>query len=869
MTRSDFKLRLRALFRPRRVEADLDEELAFHLAMQAHKHQSAGANASDADRLAAHDFGGITQVRENCRDQRGLLLVEIVADVRYALRGFRHAPGFTFTVVATIALGLGLNTAAFTTFSAYVLRPLAVRDPTSLYEVSWNRADGSPFGLSWQQVQDCGRNVPALSEFYGYSTLVNRVDGHYMFGQLVSGEYFSMLGGETRLGRPIVADDALAPGSQPVAVLSFSAWKNKYDSDPAIVGKKLLVHGDPLQIVGVAREGFTGVGELPWDFWAPLTMRHPLGAPQDGSLSGIIRMVGRLRPGWSTNRARSALLAWARPLTAGEPREQRLASVDLTPRATTIPLSPKVLAGLAPIFAAFGLVLVVACANIANLMLARAMARQREIGVRLAIGAGRKRLIRQLLTESVVLALPAALAGFAISQVTIEACVRLLYTTMPRGYLEMLTVIPLHPDARVFLFMLGATVAAALLFGLVPAVQATRPDIMLAARGEFTTDHRPARLRHTLVAAQVAVSALVLIGAAVLFHQNVRVAGVQPGLDVHGVVQMNLQESMRAKVIEQLLANPLVEQVESSSKLPFRGFLPWIAVTPDGTRYRTPAGYMSVSPGYFSLFRVPILRGRGFTQDDVRAKAPVTVISEATARRLFPGRDAIGQRFRIGWYGKPALPLSQATVIGVARDAANGWIGEGNDSTCIYFATRVDNPFNVLLVRASVNAETARQRLDAALARTSPGSIDEIHTMEEILEMQRYPFQIAYWISFAVGGLALALTLAGIYGVLSHVVAQRTKEIGIRVALGARSGQVVVLVLKESMRFALIGTAIGAAGGLLFSRYLAAQFVGMERFDIRAFAGGIALVFTSSALAAWAPSIRATRIEPATILRRD
>jgi predicted permease len=443
---SDLKLRLRALFRPRRAEKDLDDELAFHLAIQAHKHQSAGAGTSDAERLAAHDFGGIAQVREDCRDQRGFRLVETVAhDVRYALRGFRRARGFTFTVVATIAFGLGLNTAAFTTFNAYVLRPLAVRDPASLYEVSWNKADGSPFGLSWQQVQDCRRNVAAFSESYGYSFFVNRIDGHNMFAQLVSGNDFSMLGGETVLGRPLLADDALAPGSQPVAVLSFTAWKGKYGSDLAIIGKKLVVHGYPLQIVGVAREGFTGVGELPWDFWAPLTMSDPLGAPRDLNFSGAIRMVGRLRPGWSTNRARSALLAWVRTLTAGQPREQRVTSVDLTPRATTIPLSPRVLAGLSPIFAAFGLVLVVACANIANLMLARAMARQREIGVRLAMGADRKRLIRQLLTESLLLALPAALAGFAISQVTIEGCVRLLYTTMPRGYLALGSwVVPLR-----------------------------------------------------------------------------------------------------------------------------------------------------------------------------------------------------------------------------------------------------------------------------------------------------------------------------------------------------------------------------------------------------------------------------------------
>src|SRR2546430_870167 len=320
-----------------------------------------------------------------------------------------------------------------------------------------------------------------------------------------------------------------------------------------------------------------------------------------------------LRYQLSLRQAEAALTTWAKQRTGDRSDPEKATSAVLRSEATTIPLEPMVIAAFSPIIVAFGLVLLIACANVANMLLARAMARQREIGIRLAIGAGRARIVRQLLTESVLLALPAAAVGFGISKATIELGVRLMFATLPRGYLEFITLLPLQPDARVFGFMIAAAVLSALLFGLVPAIQATRLNVMQAARGEFTTDYRPARLRNALVVGQVTVSVLLLICAAVLLRGNNRVQKLDVGLKTRGVIEMEIQDKFRTKVLQQLASEPVVQSVAAASKVPFTGSLPWMPVIPDSTSERSWAGYMHVSPEYFAIFQVPILRGRNFT----------------------------------------------------------------------------------------------------------------------------------------------------------------------------------------------------------------------------------------------------------------
>jgi predicted permease len=879
---SDLLYRVRALMRRGAVEQELDEELRFHFERQVEKYVAAGIARAEAVRRARMEFGGVESVKEECREARGVMFIDtVLQDIRYAVRGFRRAPGFAVTVVATIALGLGLNTSVFTIFNAYVLRPLSVRDPYSLYEFTWINRDGDGHWFTWREFEDFRKQNRAFSEVAGLEPLnFVRAEGHTLFGQLVTGNYFRMLGVHSLLGRTLTPEDAAVPGREAVVVLSSTAWRNKFASERSIVGKKLLIHGYPLEVVGVAQDGFTGVSGVPLDFWAPLTMAPEL--EEAASVLHRLSISGRLRHGLSVREARALLTVWAQQRTGDLPDAEKATGAYLRSEATSVPLEPEVVAYFSPIIAAFGLVLLIACANVANMMLARGMARQREIGIRLAIGAARARLIRQLLTESVLLALPAAAAGFVISKTTIDWGQRLMFATLPRGYVDYFTVLPLEPDARVFAFMLLAAVLAALLFGLAPALQATRSNVMQAARGEFTTDFRPARLRNALIVGQVAVSVLLLICAAVLLRADKRLQSLDVGLETRGVIEIEIQDKFRSKVMQELATEPVVESVAAASKVPFMGYLPAMPVRPDSSSERGWAGYMHVAPEYFAMFQVPILRGRNFTRDEAKGGAPVVVISQATAERLWPGHDALGQSLRIDQDPEQrrsmaenltiGIPSSTAVrVIGIARDVVNGYIGDATDKTCVYFPGTAEAAGYVVFVRVHGDAEVARRMLDTALAASTPGAVDQIHTMDEILTTQLWPFRVAYWVSSAIGVLALLLTLSGIYGVLSYLVTQRTKEIGIRVALGASTGSVAALVLKQSMKLTGMGAAVGAMAALGVSHVLAAQLE-MFMFDsVDGVAYGVAaaLVMAAAACAAYFPCRRAARIEPVTTLRYD
>lgn len=879
----DLQLRLRALLFRRRAEDELDEELQFHLAMGARKNLASGMDAADASREVRLQFGGIDQVKEGCRDARGVDFVQTAfRDLRYALAGFRRKPGFALTVIATIALALGLNTALFTILNAYVFQPLKVRDPYRLYEFTWTERGGGEARFSWNRFQEFREENPAFAEVAAVDRLgLSRVEGHLMLGQLVTLNYFQMLGVGASLGRTIQPGDAAA--SLDEVVLSSSAWTNKFGRDPHVLGKRIVIHGHSLEVVGVAQPGFDGLGAVPLDFWTPLALAPQLEA--DADLFGPaqperLTVIGRLRPGITLNRARSSLSAWAMLHTAQSAEPRRAAQALLRSRATMLALDPAVVAAFIPVLLAFGLVLVIACANVANMMLARGMSRQREIAIRLAIGAGRARLIRQLLTESVVLALPGAAAGLVVSRESIRWGERFILATLPSGYLEFVHMIPLEPDARVFCFILAAAVAAALLFGLAPAIQSTRANILQAAKGEFTTDFRPARLRDGLVIGQIAVSVLFLIFAAVLFRANHELRAVDVGLRSAGVIELNIEDHYRDRILQRLAGEPAIQTIAAASKVPFGGYLPRVSVV-QGDAAGFPAGYLYASPEYFEMFRLPLMRGRNFTQQEAASAAPLAILSQATAARLFPGRDPLGQSLQLERKtrrrssladpkaGPPPYP--SVTIIGIARDAVNGWVADGQDYTCVYFPTIVSRPGNVLFARAGGDVEAARRKLDAALDAAIPGAVDQIHAMDEILAIQLYPFRGLYWASCALGMLALVLTLSGTYGVLSYVTAQRTREIGIRVALGARPTAVAGLVLKQSLRFALTGAAIGVLGAAGVVRLVAAEIDmrTFDPFDGLAFGMGVLLAIAASTAAAWLPSRRAANIEPLSTLRCD
>jgi len=517
----------------------------------------------------------------------------------------------------------------------------------------------------------------------------------------------------------------------------------------------------------------------------------------------------------------------------------------------------------------------VACANVSNMMLARALARQREIGIRVSLGAGRARLVRQLLTESLMLACPAALAGFAISQYTIRFAEWLMFATLPAAFSKLVRVPRLDPDFRVFLFILAASFAATVLFGLIPAIQTTRSNLVQANRGDFGSDHRPARLRNALVAGQAMVCCLLLIWSAILLRGRERVTTIDVGMRTRGVFDIRMQPKGRGAILEKLTALPGIEAVAGASWPPLYDPQPGMGVTPSGSRNQVIAGYDFVSPEYFQVLRIPLLQGRVYSREEAESQAPVVVISQATAKRFWPGRSALGETLTIApppknvrlsiWPG-----FASAVVIGVTRDAVNGFIGNGIDPTCLYFPTTAASPANnAMLVAVRGEKQAGRRLIESTLNTIEPGIVDQVNPLDEVLDTMIYPFRVVFWIGGFLAGLALLLTISGIYGVMSYVVNQRAKEIGIRVALGAGTAVVVRMVVTQSMRMAGIGGALGAGLALVVAPVFNHQLEAIQPYDPIAYLVGAALVLGSSLGAAAVPSRRAVRIDPVVTLRCD
>jgi len=836
--------RIRHFWSRRQYERDLAEEIRLHREM-------AGAA-----------FGSAALALEDSRAVWGFAWLESLAqDVRYALRGFRKTPGFALTVVATIGLALGLNTTLFTVFNAYVLRPIAVADPYSLYGFTWTNQRGAGHAFTVRDYEEFRQSEVAFSDVLAYETMFAALDGHTMVGQAVSGNFFQLLRAGTFLGRPLL------PADSDVIVLSHATWQDRFGADPLIVGKTLHLRGYPLEVVGVANPAFGGVADFPSSFWVPLAAYSQV----EGQPPENVTVVGRLRPGLSPQTTRAALAVWARQATAGLPDAQKATGVRLQSHATMIPFTRDSLAFTIPVFIAFGLVLLIACANVSSMMLARAPARQREIGIRVSLGAGRARLVRQLLIESLLLAIPAAAAGFVISKAAMDFGTRLMYATLPEEFAQVVRIVELSPDARVFGFILLASLAATLLFGLAPAIQTTRSRLVQANRGDFSSDYRPTRLRNALVVTQVTVCALLLISAGVVLRCELRLSVQDFGVQTRGVFGVLLADRFQAAAAAALASQPDVEAVAAVWKAPLYGALRRIAVVPSGNKDTILQGYNFVSAEYFRLFRIPLLRGREFAAEESLAEAPVVVVSESAARRLWPNRDAVGQTIAIRTEpGKDPyfsrLPAYRtALVIGVARDVMNGWTNTGRDTDCLYFPTNPKAANNeALLVRAS-----SRKTVEEALDRIAPSAADYISRMDEAAASQSYPFRVVFWITAFLGGLALALTVSGIYGVLSYLVSQRTREIGIRVALGAGTGSVIRMVMQQSMLLAAIGTALGALCALAAAPVFTHTVAALQPYDAVAYAGGVFLVLAAAVGAAFYPSRRAAGIDPAITLRSD
>jgi predicted permease len=889
-----------SLFRARSLDGEFDEELAIHIEMAVEDNIRAGMSAEESRRMALVRLGGTDQAFELHRDARSMIWLDsLVADIRYALRGFRNAPCFTLTVVGTLALGLGALAAAFSIFNALVLRPYPVRDPYSLYALrGWGstKAKANPIKETFtlREFQDFRLENGVFSEVLGYQNGTAHVDKKGASIQAVTGNYFTILSAPVCMGRGIIeADDQ---SGQSVIVASYAAWKRRLGADPGIIGKTLHLGESFVSVVGIACPEYNGPNERRVDFWVSLPLAKELredaylfqeipGQPPPDSPK--LKILGRLKTGMLPGNAESALLAYGRRNYRNWSECPYPDSARIESRATRIPLTWEAIGTFLPLFLLFGFVLLIACANAANVMLARGLARRRELAVRISIGAGRLRVIRQLFTESVLLAIAAPLGAFGMAYGIVRAGMWLLTDLVPIGILpEILSPVfdrpNLLPDRHVLVFLFAVALITTFVFGIIPAILMTRSSMIQANRGEYETRFRRSRLQSALVVIQSTICVLLLILAGVAVRNENRIASIDLGLDTRGVFWIPTTDEIRRPVLDRLSSLSGIEALGTCAVPPTissisSAFHQMFMSEAGGVEIA--CAITAVSPEYFDVYKIPI-RGRKVPakEMDITHSAPPdgteVVISETVARRLWPSENALGQVIET----KPDKNIvSRFRVVGIARDSAfelEDMAGrlKPNRAVVYFLAPPTEKRlnFSCILVRMQGDPETGRRRLESALQETSPGDMHYgIQTGREQFDKYLYRYLVLSGITGFLGAMALLLTTSGAFGMLSYLVNQRKQEFGIRIALGAGKARVTGMVLKQSLWLAAVGSGLGAAAALAAARILASKIPGIDLFDVGGYVAGVLVVMAAALAASWIPARRAVNLDPARTLHFD
>ena len=816
---------------------------------------------------------------------------QLLTDIRLAARLLARSPGFTAVAIVSLALGIGANTTIFSLLNAFLLQPLPGREPARLatvYTSDYSRPlDGAS---SYPDYLDFRAGAPAFESLaaYGMKPLLFTEGGESqrVLAQLVSGNLFDVLGLKAAYGRTILKGEETA-GQHPVVVLSDAFWRSRFAADPAVVGRTVALNGKPYAVVGIGPEGFTGlIRGIGSDLFVPLVMDPSLtGDSLDSRGSRGLLLIGRLKRGARVEQAQAELAVVARRIHASHPEqwtdrlgEPRRVSVRPEDASRVLPvLRGPVSAFLGVLFAAVVLVLLIACSNVASLLLARANVRRRELAVRIALGAGRGRLVRQLLTESLLLSVLAGVLGTALA----AAALQLIVAFQPP--LPFTLALGLELDRRVLLFALLVSLATGVGFGLLPALRAsaTGPIESLKARGGEVPRRRAFALRDALVVAQVAGSLVLLVGAGLFLKSLSRAQAIDPGFDperalVFSVdVQAQGYDDARGAAFyqalqEKLAAMPGATAVSFSTYLPLtlggerRGFRAVGYEPGPGEDMEVASSFVGAS--YFETLGTALVRGRGFTREDAPGTRPVVVVNEAFVRRFWPGKDGLGERLVLPWHDGEV----EMEVIGVARDGKYASLGEEPTPYIFYPHRQLYRSEMAVVVRtqgdpASLAPEMRRQV--ASLDPTLP--VYEVKTLVAHLGTALYPARAAAAILGLTGALALFLAAIGLYGVLSYLVTLRTREIGVRMALGARREDVVRLVVGRGLRLAGSGLAIGLALAAFVTRFASFLLYGTSPHDPATFAAVVLLLLGVAALAAWTPGWRASRVEPVVALRED
>jgi putative ABC transport system permease protein len=821
-------------------------------------------------------------------------MTDLLHDVRYGVRMLSKAPGFTAVAVVSLALGIGFNTTIFSAVDALLLRPKAGLAPDSLVEVYLSDSSGYPYSASsYPDYRAYRDDTDVFSGVASYQTTIarhaNGDSSEYLLGEIVSGNYFTVLGIRARLGRTIEPGDDVERGGRAVALVSEAFWLGRLGGRRDVIGSTLDLNGRAFTIVGVLPAAYTGaIPGVGMQFWAPSAMVDLLNpSPKDGSsrlerrTSRSVMVKARLAPGSTLSQAQAQMDSVIARLREEYPEAYRDREVHLLP-STEVRIHPFVDGALFPVASVLmvvvGLVLLIACANVANMLLARATARRGEVAIRLALGSSRWRLVRQLLTESLLLSSLGGALGLVVAYVSTKLLLSL------RPPLPVPIALDLTLSSRVLLFTLVVSVATGIVFGLAPALQASGSSLVPALKSDAAPalGRRSWTLRNALVVVQVALSLVLLIGAGLLLRSAANAQAIDPGFETEGVVMLSTHLGLHGysepegraffeRAVERIASIPGVEAASLTTKVPLGASVDTQTVAPEGREPERDADWPEVDvanlgPGYFRVMGIPLVQGRDFDWRDDGDSTLVAIVNETAARRFWPGDSPMGKRLSTG----SATNRKHWEVIGVAKDTKSRTLGE-DPRPQVYFAFAQDySPMMYLLARPRGNPEAGLESVRRELlAMDSTLAFFEARTMRQNLAITLFPVRMGALLLGVFGALALLLASVGLYGVVAYSVSRRTREIGIRVALGAGRGDVTTLVTKQGLALVLAGVVGGWGVAAFGTRALSAVLYGIGSTDLVTFLGTAVVLVLVAVVANWIPARRASRIHPMTALRHE
>jgi putative ABC transport system permease protein len=872
---------LRGTFRRASMERDMDAELRFHLASYTEDLVRSGIARDEAERRARIEFGHLEPLKEYCRQARGLRLMdEISQDLRYAVRMLRKSPGFAAIAVLTLALGIGANTSIFSVVNAWVLKPLAYRNPDQLVSIHSAEAKRGWTGpVSPGDLYDFRHTDGAFEEICGWAnpfvTLQLGDRPQQMVGGRVNWQFFRMLGVTPPLGRDFLEQDDRA-GAPRVVLIGQSLWKSHFAGDPSLVGRTIRLDGDDAMVVGILPADFHLPLAGPAQLWMPLALSE-----EDLKNRRILSLdvIARLKPGFSLAGATSYLETLARRLQQSYPETNTGRSVAVRTLSDEIGRQGGNDRALV-LFGLVGCILLIACGNVANLIVSRAVARQKEIAVRIAMGAGKTRVLRQLLTENLVLFLIAACCSVLFA----SWGVHWIAESIPYNFRPFLpNEGRLQVDLPTFLYTLGISVTMGLLFGFAPAFHCWRIDVNDALKESTSRSAGNAfgsRLKNWLIVSEISLTMVVLVASGLLIKGLVRMYASDPGFHPAGLVtapitlsnskyaDLKLADAFYRDVLERIAAKPGIQSVAAASFLPYSGSASSAFYAIDGRPSPSPGSIpffslVRVTPGYFSVMGQTILRGREFSERDNRDASPVIIINQTMARRNWPNEDPVGRRIRYG-----AKLDRVATIVGVVVDTEG--MNDPSISVPVGFLPQHQLPGRSLLLVLRTNpnkVDIAAEIEQAVLTLDKEQPVSDVRTMEDLMAERQSPFRIVGEVTLLFSGLALFLAALGIYGVVAYSVAARRQEFGIRMALGAARRDVLSLVVSQGLKLALIGLAIGVVGSLAVTRFMESILYHVSPTDAPTFAFISLLLLVVAALACYFPARRASNADPTQALR--